>query len=213
MNQLVTSSMVQVLHGDVKTTSLQVAEFFGKNHKDVLKAIKNLECSEGFRQRNFAPTTNSVALPGFSGERQDPAYEITRDGFAFLGMGFTGKEAAAFKEAYIEAFNSMERALQARVVTDALEGNVAARTKLGVSVRRGLSQRQWDDLYEIIREMAADDREYNAIHSHFARYFGASEPISYSLALGYLDRVRAAFACGYAPEYRNGRLVIEEAML
>ena len=39
-------------------------------------------------------------------------YYMTRDGFTFLAMGFTGKVAARFKEAYIEAFNEMERRLQ-----------------------------------------------------------------------------------------------------
>lgn len=39
-------------------------------------------------------------------------YYLTRDGFTFLAMGFTGKVAAKFKEAYIEAFNDMERRLQ-----------------------------------------------------------------------------------------------------
>jgi hypothetical protein len=34
-------------------------------------------------------------------------YEMTRDGFTFLAMGFTGKEAARWKEAYIAAFNAM----------------------------------------------------------------------------------------------------------
>ncbi|EGD1134269.1 Rha family transcriptional regulator, partial [Escherichia coli] len=38
-------------------------------------------------------------------------YQITRDGFAFLAMGFTGKRAAQFKEAYINAFNQMEKLL------------------------------------------------------------------------------------------------------
>ena len=36
---------------------------------------------------------------------------MTRDGFTFLVMGFTGKVAAQFKEAYIEAFNEMEKAI------------------------------------------------------------------------------------------------------
>ncbi|MGI9701007.1 Rha family transcriptional regulator [Pseudomonas aeruginosa] len=36
---------------------------------------------------------------------------MTRDGFTFLCMGFTGEEAARWKEAYINAFNKMEQAL------------------------------------------------------------------------------------------------------
>ncbi len=36
---------------------------------------------------------------------------MTKDGFVFLVMGFTGKKAAAFKEAYIAEFNRMEAEL------------------------------------------------------------------------------------------------------
>ena len=202
------NELVQVLHGDVKTTSLQVAEFFGKEHKHVLRDIRELDCSEEFTRSNFGPTD----FIDKNGDSQ-PSYELTRDGFAILAMGYTGKTAMAFKEAYIKAFNSMEKELAKASVTKALEGNVSERAKLGVSVRRGLSQRQWDDIYEVMKGMAGDDRDLNAIHSHFARYFGPSEPIPYGLACNYLDRVRAAFACGYVPEYRNGRLVIEETLL
>lgn len=67
------------------TTSLILAEAFEKEHKDVLKAISNLECSTEFNERNFAP----VEYQDAKGEMR-PAYRITRDGFAFLAMGFPG---------------------------------------------------------------------------------------------------------------------------
>lgn len=92
------------------TTSLAVAEFFGKRHNDVLRAIRNLDCSPEYHQRNFALMIIDVEI-GKGAVRQSPAYRITRDGFVFLAMGFTGPEAARFKEAYIEAFNAMERML------------------------------------------------------------------------------------------------------
>ena len=41
----------------------------------------------------------------------DKCYDITRDGFSLLVMGFTGKKALEWKIKYIEAFNSMERQL------------------------------------------------------------------------------------------------------
>jgi len=44
-----------------------------------------------------------------------PMYEMTRDGFSFLVMGFTGAKAAQFKEAYIEAFNRMEDHIQNQI--------------------------------------------------------------------------------------------------
>ena len=47
-------SLVDSRHGMPTTSSLRVAEVFKKNHRDVLRAIKRLECSKGFTERNFA---------------------------------------------------------------------------------------------------------------------------------------------------------------
>lgn len=85
-------------------SSLKVAERFGKRHDDVLKAIRNLGCSPDFYLRNFAEVIREYSN-GKGGLQSGPAYEITRDGFALLAMGFTGPEAMKWKEAYISAFN------------------------------------------------------------------------------------------------------------
>ena len=106
------ANLCEIKDGQVVTTSLRVAEIFSKQHKDVLKAIRELDCSDDFRGRNFAPSFRIRQLPNGMGERQDPYYLITRDGFVFLVMGFTGKTAAKFKEAYIRAFNVMEERLR-----------------------------------------------------------------------------------------------------
>lgn len=98
-----------VVDGKITTTSNQVAEHFGKRHDTVLRAIRNLECSADFRLRNFAESS----YINEQGKKQ-PCFRLTRDGFAFLAMGFTGKEAAQWKEAYINAFNKMEAELLAQ---------------------------------------------------------------------------------------------------
>lgn len=106
-----TQPEITIVDGHAVTTSIAVAEYFSKRHDDVLKKIRALDCSPEFHLRNFAEVVREV--PGGDGAiRKMPAYQITRDGFAFLAMGFTGKKAAKFKEDYIEAFNRMERALQ-----------------------------------------------------------------------------------------------------
>lgn len=94
------------------TTSLAIAERFGKLHKNVLRDIEALECSREFYRLNFEPVIVEYQN-GKGGTQQGPAYNITRDGFAFLVMGFTGKEAAIWKERYILAFNAMETQLRA----------------------------------------------------------------------------------------------------
>ena len=102
------NKFITIHHNQPRTTSMQVAEAFGKNHKDVLRKLESLNCSEDFNQRNFAPVEYFDA----KGEKR-PAYEMTKDGFIFLVMGFTGHKAASIKEAYINAFNRMANQLQA----------------------------------------------------------------------------------------------------
>lgn len=97
---------ITIINGRVVTTSLAVANYFTKRHERVLDRIRNLECSTEFTEHNFVLSEYTDA----SG-RKLPCYQITRDGFAFLAMGFTGKRAARFKEAYINAFNQMEKQL------------------------------------------------------------------------------------------------------
>jgi len=98
---------VAEINGVIKTTSLKVAEFFGKRHTHVLRAIQNLECSAEFHALNFG----LVEYLDAKGEKR-PAYEMTKNGFIFLAMGFTGKEAAKWKESYINAFDQLEAKLQ-----------------------------------------------------------------------------------------------------
>lgn len=121
--------------GELLTTSLIVAEFFGKQHRDVLRSVERLGCSKEFNRRNFAPIEYEDARG-----RAQPAYRITRDGFMFLAMGFTGPKAAQIKEAYIAAWNQMERELKAR------EGDTTARLQrelINAQKRAVKAERGW----------------------------------------------------------------------
>jgi len=104
------SSLVSIIDGQAKTNSLVVAEKFNKRHNNVLRAINNIDCSDEFRQLNFEHSTYK-GVDGISVRM----VEMTRDGFVFLVMGFTGKDAAHWKETYIAEFNRMEAALSASV--------------------------------------------------------------------------------------------------
>lgn len=98
---------VTIKNGRAVTTSVAVAEFFGKRHERVLDKIRNLDCSAKFTEHNFVSSEYTDATG-----RTLPAYQITKNGFVFLVMGFTGKKAAAFKEAYIAEFDRMENELR-----------------------------------------------------------------------------------------------------
>lgn len=134
--------------GHAFTTSADVAAFFDKRHSHVLRAIERLladvaehsesqaECvtsdeadALGEHQPNFGlmfpgglfePMTVEIGL-GNGAVRRDPAYSVSRDGFALLAMGFTGKQALAFKLAYISAFNAMEAKLRQLYVAPLVE--------------------------------------------------------------------------------------------
>lgn len=98
MNDLVTMK-----NGLPIVSSKNVSDKFGKVHRDVMRAISDLNCSDDFRLRNYAQS--SYTSPQ---NKNLKCVDMTRDGFAFLCMGFTGKKAAKWKESYIEAFNEME---------------------------------------------------------------------------------------------------------
>ena len=90
-------------NGNDVTTSLIVAQVFGKEHKNVVRDIENLSCSENFNRLNFERITYKDAR-----NRQQTAYEMTKDGFSFLVMGYTGAKAGEFKERFINEFNRRE---------------------------------------------------------------------------------------------------------
>lgn len=95
--------LVKFNNGLATVSSKEISDNFGKFHKDVIRAISILECSDEFRERNFTPSF--YVSPQ---NKKLKCFDITRDGFAFLCMGFTGKKAAEWKERYINAFNEME---------------------------------------------------------------------------------------------------------
>lgn len=101
------NKLVELNNEQVVTTSLVVAESFGRRHDNVLQAIKNLEKDV----LSFKEMFSETETPDSYG-RSRKTYYINRDGFTLLVMGFTGKEALKFKLEYIEAFNLMEQELK-----------------------------------------------------------------------------------------------------
>ena len=124
-------ALVRVENGALVTDSLIVAEVFGKRHDNVLQAIETLECTRGFTDLNF-----QVSEYKDSSGKTNTYYKMSRDGFMFLGMGFTGMEAARWKERIIEAFNEMEKALIHG--TDELTGLAARLTKVSEDLQAAM---------------------------------------------------------------------------
>lgn len=105
--------LVLIKNDEEVTTSLKVAESFGKRHDNVIKVIENLmggllkieDTQQMFKKGRYRHEQNGQYYP---------MYYMNRDGFSLLVMGFTGKKAMEWKLKYIAAFNNMEKELKAR---------------------------------------------------------------------------------------------------
>lgn len=98
------NDLVSVVNGKVVVTSKQVSDHFGKIHRDVMRAIRDeMKTAGDFGVRNFTQSSY-ISLQN----KKLDCYEMTRDGFSLLAMGFTGPDAQQWKIKYITAFNAME---------------------------------------------------------------------------------------------------------
>lgn len=95
------------------TDSLTVATVFEKTHDKVLRDIRGLSCSKEFRLANFGESSYSNKQG-----RTMPKYIMTEQGFVLLAMGYTGKDAMRFKEAYIAEFERMREELRQQTTTN-----------------------------------------------------------------------------------------------
>nr|DAP71963.1 MAG TPA: regulatory protein [Caudoviricetes sp.] len=100
-----TDIILSTQNGEPVASSRQIAENFGKEHKHVLDAVKNLVAENSAAKSMFYETTYE------NRGKQYPMYLMNRDGFSLLVMGFTGKAALEWKLKYIQAFNEMEKKL------------------------------------------------------------------------------------------------------
>lgn len=122
--------LVDVVNNEIVVSSRQVAEHFGKEHKNVLASISDILAAEISATKFYHETTFE------NRGKQYPMYLMDRDGFSLLVMGFSGKEALKWKIKYIEAFNSMEQRL--KLIEQQEIGRLIERIK-GKEVRRTLT--------------------------------------------------------------------------
>jgi len=95
------------IDGQPMTDSLKVAARFGKTHANVLRSVRSIKADQpDFYLINFEEVIDTFSN-GKGAKQSRKIYRMTKDGFVFLSMGFTGKDAASWKIAYIGAFNKM----------------------------------------------------------------------------------------------------------
>lgn len=105
------NELVMIENNQVVVSSRQVAENFGKQHKDVLENIRGILAAENSATKFFHEGTFE------NRGKHYPEYIMNRDGFSLLVMGFTGKEAMTWKIRYIQAFNEMEAKIRENILT------------------------------------------------------------------------------------------------
>lgn len=111
----------------VTVTSLDVAETFEKEHKNVMADIRKI--GEDISTAEFSALFNLSSYKALNG-KNNPMYVMTKDGFTLLAMGYSGEKAMKFKLAYIKQFNAMEEQLQ---------GKIREREK-GIAIRQALTK-------------------------------------------------------------------------
>lgn len=112
------NALVEQTSFGITTSSRTVAEVFVKDHQNVLRDIDvMLKRRPDLCGLKFEATSVDVPMPK-GGVRQIRAYEMNRDGFTLLAMGFTGEEALDWKLTFLDAFNRMEEELARRAELD-----------------------------------------------------------------------------------------------
>ena len=161
------SDIISLNHGQPMTTSIKVAEVFGKRHDNVLRKLEALECSPEFTALNFEVSEYTDTTG-----RKLIMWNMTKDGFMFLVMGFTGKQAAAIKEAYINAFNWMADQLRQAALPSAKQQDDAMAVlnyahMLGQRDREAIQAEAWLEsrfmsLTQELENLRQDMRTYHA---------------------------------------------------
>lgn len=105
-------NLVEIKNNQVVVSSRQVAEYFGKEHRNILRDIEDIIIQGGMLNFEHTQMFHKTTYINEQNKQQYPMYLMNKDGFSLLVMGFTGKEALKWKIKYIEAFNDMEQYLK-----------------------------------------------------------------------------------------------------
>lgn len=202
MAQNIVQNAFRVVEGRAVTSSFKVAEYFGKKHSDVVRAVDDLIAKNQELQvlRNFARYSETVSLNDKGATRKVPAYWMDRKGFCLLAMGFTGAKALDFKCAFYDQFERMEEALRAPSDQSAL-----ITTTEQYEIRKAIKSRAKNSSvhYQTV---------YNALYDYFkiASYKDLRhDQMKAALALIETCTLKPQLS---APAIPEGSIVIDEAM-
>ena len=186
--------LVVIQNNQIVVSSKDIADHFGKQHKDVLENIHNILAAENYATKFYQETTYQNRGKDYK------AYLMNRDGFSLLAMSFTGKKALQWKLKYIEAFNEMEETLKQGYLEEPVNQNeLHCKTYKGVPVitigdfaeivKRNRTSILWHLKdkglpYQMLEkeEVTAYKHENNIpMHSAVSRLIVFTEPTAYKL--------------------------------
>lgn len=201
MSQIIATDAFKVIEGRPVTSSRIVAEYFGKKHSDVVRAVVNTIAAkpELEASRNFAQWSEDVEI-GSGAKRTVVGYWMDRKGFSILAMGFTGAKALDFKCAFYDQFERMEEALRAPT-----DQSAQISTSEQYEIRKAIKARAKNSSvhYQTV---------YNALYDYFK--IASYKDLRH-------DQMKAALTlietCSLkpqlpAPKIPEGSIVIDEAM-
>jgi len=174
----------EVVNNGVFTTSLSVANVFNKRHSDILAQIREFP-QDDFTERNF-PLSEYTDATG----RKLPMYNLTRDGFSLLVMGFTGERAYKWKIEFIAAFNKMEAMIKrGNSHLDAIIDNMGVLNEK-IDKLQAKNSALAGELIEASRKYTAALERENALLRHDAE--GAGQLLKKSTKLSEAERDEVA---------------------
>ena len=197
----------------VTVSSLDVAETFTyfdeesgrqyiREHKAILRAIRELKCSEEFRGEHFSPSDYTDSR----GKKQ-PCVLMDKDGFSMLVMGFEDPKSIKFKEAYIQQFNAMEKAL--KEIVEQRHRTELERAK-GIAVRQALTK--------AIQQSNKNDRMHGHAYSTYTNVIyksifgkGASK-LREEYGISKKDNLRDCFSEEELKQIQNAEMLISSLM-
>lgn len=140
---------------DAWVSSRNIAKLFDKRHDNVLQDIKDKVLpfvSEEFGRLNFQESSYKN-----SQNKKQPEYILNRKSFTMVVMGYTGQKAMQFKEAYIEAFETMFNVIETRLLSKAGYKEMTSAIAKVYGADRHLFSAEADMINEIVLGMKAKD--------------------------------------------------------
>lgn len=165
-----TAPAITICNGLATVLTTNIAEVFEKEHRNVVRDVEDIiQRTPEDRRGNFIPVELERPSNLGKGIVKYKAYALTKAGFTFLAMGFTGVKADKFKWAYIDEFDRMEKALSGESGPDYIDEaqqreiqRAVGRRAAGIGKNFSLIYGALKDRFDIPRYTCLQKRDFEA---------------------------------------------------